>query len=436
MTGLTTKKVILLVCGIFLLSTPHILFGLGKKDNNAEAPQIIVISDLQDRYNALSTTVPGVIMLPPTASSAVPADIIHQLGEELARKMVNDGKLRPVLMQQWLAASYAENKAASPFALINAIRTERYTVPLQYICRPYVFKSENFFGLTLDVYPLVSYYPVTVFRFFTGTDDLANVLAICLDELYLRLFIPEQPNTRKRVIVQDFKLDFLKLVTLESGEFEFIPAPFIAQHDVALRDGDDYFSRVLGYTLTTTDLFQVFRPADFADFAAPGTGTGVADYIIQGRVQLSAEMSVLYVDLFDARGMNKIVSLRYPLEEFSIKNIWDAYRDITTYIVSHVYDSESFGIVPALTEKGRGFYANNMFVGWDSLENFILPKGMHTITTGSYYRSGTELLNFERETNTRRNRNPGVGTFYVFLDTLDHVFYDREGEYAWNLLKK
>jgi hypothetical protein len=160
--------------------------------------------------------------------------------------------------------------------------------------------------------------------------------------------------------------------------------------------------------------------------------------VIQGKVQLSAEMCVLYVDLFDSRGANKIMSIKYPLERFSLKEVWDAYRDITTHIVSSVYGAEMYGKVSSLTEKDRGFYLDNMFIGWDTLENFILPKGMHSINTGSYYRAEVPDVAFENDEKKKKQwqRNPGASTYYVLLDTLDHVFTDREGEYAWNLLKK
>jgi hypothetical protein len=342
-----------------------------------------------------------------------------------------------------------EGKANSPFAFMNAIKDERYTVPVQYICKPYIFKSDDFFIFNLNVYPLATYYPVNIIRFFSGPDDLAKVLQSCLDELYIRLPASNQQNTRKRIAIQTFKLEFLKLVALQSGEFEFIPTPFIMENGVNLRDGDDFFSRMLGYILTSTDLFQVMRPEDFADFSNSNITSTYGDYIIQGRVQLSDEMCVLYVDLKDVIDATKSIVIRYPLQDVSLKSLWNAYRDISTHIVSYIYTTQSFGIVPELFAQGRGFYANNMFVGWDSLSNFILPKGMHEISTGSYYRAEVPDRAFERpaETTTKKkakakknepdtNNQPGHETFYVLLDVLDRVYTDRGGEYAWNLLKK
>lgn len=438
MTVSTVKKAIFAsVVGFLLLSMPQSLFASGIKNLFSKEQEIKDVTDMQDRYAALNETIPALIMFPVTASSAVPGEITQYLEEMLPRQLVGGGKFKPVSMQRWLFSAFREPRAKSPFEMMDAIRAERYTVPIQYICKPYVFKCENFFVLTLDVYPLASYYPVTSVRFFAAKEDLDKVLASCLDELYSRL-PPGQSADKKRIVVQGFKLDFLKLVALGSGEFEFIPAPFIEQHAVALREGDDYFSRVLAYTLASTELFRTFRTSDFADYSEPGVVVNQTDYVIQGKVQLSAEMCVLYVDLFDSRGTNKLASIKYPLERFSLKDVWDAYRDITTYIVSSVYETGTYGKVSLLTEKGRGFYLNNMFIGWNTLENFILPKGMHSITTGSYYQAETAEAAFENDAAAKRQwqNSAWVGTYYVFLDTLDHVFTDREGEYAWNLLKK
>jgi hypothetical protein len=81
-----------------------------------------------------------------------------------------------------------------------------------------------------------------------------------------------------------------------------------------------------------------------------------------------------------------------------------------------------------------------MFIGWDSVENLVLPKGMHEIQTGSYFRANTMMKSYEypviSTTENVEQKIPSVKTFYVLLDTIDRVFMDREGEYVWNFLNK
>jgi hypothetical protein len=144
-----------------------------------------------------------------------------------------------------------------------------------------------------------------------------------------------------------------------------------------------------------------------------------------------------------------------------LKNIWNAYREISVKIIEVLSPVSNYGIVPSLNAPERGLYVNNMFAGWDTIDNFILPKGMHEIHTGSYFRAGTLMHGFERplflvteedEPNffeklfkkDKKKEEPiivlpkktGADTFYVLLDTMDRMFADREGEYVWNFLNK
>lgn len=446
---------------IFLLLGPHVLFAFGnkepdiKKPKGPQEPEIIVknLTDLQDRYNSMSPTIPGMVMLGTIATTIVPVEMPGEIDRELARQLVMGGKIKPISIQKWLTSTYYGKKANNPFTLMNAIKAEHYAVPLQFICKPYIFKCEDYYILHVNFYSLTgTAYPVSVLRLFETSGDIPAVIGAILDEMQLRMYEQNRGANKKRIVVENFRLDFLKLVALDSGEFEFIQAPFINQYGVALRDGDDFFSLLLGYSLASTSLYQVIRPADFSDFAASaGLDSNVADYIIQGRVQLSAELSVLYVTVRDVKNNSTVITIKYPLHDCSLKNIWNAYREISIKITSAISPSSGFGIVPNLSAPERGMYINNMFVGWDSVDYLVLPKGMHQVYTGSYFRSGSSLDGFERpivqeepdKKGKKKNdepppveKEPGIGTFYVLLDTMERVFTDREGEYVWNFLKK
>jgi hypothetical protein len=433
------------------------LFAFGKKEE-AE-PEIIVekVSDMQDRYNTMSSTSPGMIMLGTSAATIVPKELTLKIDEELSRQLTLGGKIKPVLIQKWLASTFFETKANNPFSLMHAIKTENYSVPLQYICKPYVFQVEKYFILHVNVYSLsmnATPYPVSILRMFETMEDIPTVIEVMLEEMHMRMSEANRGANKKRIVIDSFSLDFLKLVALESGEFEFINAPFIDQYGVSLRDGDDFFSLMLGYILSTTQLYEVMRPADFSDFAISSAyDISMIDYFIEGSVQLSAELSVLYVIVRDARNNSAAAIIQYPLHDCSLKNIWNAYREISVQIIASIEDESNYGIVPPLKAEERGMFINNMFAGWDDMHHLILPKGMHEIQTGSYTREGSSLTGIEHpniddpvlqiENTEEENEQAaplqkdfGVETFYVLLDTMDRIFTDREGEYVWNFLNK
>jgi hypothetical protein len=410
--------------------------------------EIRVITELQDRYDALEA--PGMIMLPITGTSAVPVELLLEIERELFRYLVNGGRVKPIIMHKWLNTTYSTRKANNPFSLINTIKAEQYVIPVQYMGKGYVFKSENSYILILNFYPLATYYPVTILRIFKSRNEVPVVLASCLDEMGIRLFKENADNTRKRIVIDKFRVELLKLVELGSGEFEYVTAPFIEQDGVPIRDDDDFFSGMFGYILSSTDLFQVIRPAEFSGYTnATNINTNYADYILQGRVQISDKESILYVDVQDIRTGKKIITIRNPLLEYSLRNIWNAYREIAYHIVTIIYESGSFGVVPALSATNRGFFCNDMFIGWETLENFVLRRGLHKIVTGTYYyaingdKNKSSVIEIEgNNQKTTAFRTSGsrmvqsADVYYVLLDTISRIYTYSEGEHLWNLLNK
>jgi hypothetical protein len=413
-------KAAVLLFVIFSLSGTVVLFGAGRGQSAGSVP----VTTLQDKYNALAA--PGIIMLPVSGTSAVPSEVLTQIENELLRQLVDGGKLKPVRMHNWLFTTY-KNKASNPFVVINAIRSEDYVFPLRYIGKPSVFRGGNKYYFSLYVYSLQTYYPVNIMRqldIASLTDGkIAAMVASCGEELDARFSREASGPARKRVVVDDFKLDFFQLAKLSSGEFEFISSPFLEAEGTTLREGDDFFSRVMGYVLSTTGMFQVFQLGDFREYsnANISTTTALVDYRVQGRVQLSRNECVLYVDVIDVRTGASVVSLLYPLLSYSFSEVWNAYRELSFQIVSALFNRESFGIVPEITYSGYNFFANNMFIGWDKVENYVLPKGLHIISA--------ELSNLKE--NRKRFLN-----YYVFLDYKGVVFPDEQGQRVWNLLGK
>jgi hypothetical protein len=429
------------------------LFAFGSKEEVPRESEIIIekITDMQDRYDSINPAVPGMVMFSADTTSIIPAEIAAKIDNELSRQLILSGKIKPISILKWLSSKYFERKANNPFTLMRAIQAEHYAIPLLYLCKPYLFQCENYFILYINVYPLAAAaYPISILRLFETAEDIPSVIAAVIEEMQFRIYEENQGVNKKRIIADSFNLEFLKLVTLDSGEFEFIEAPFIDQYGKPLRSEDDFFSVIFAYILSTTQLFDTMRPADFSDFALSSSyNSSAADYRIEGRVQLSAELSILHVTVRDIRYNTVVISIQYPLHDCSLKNIWNAYREISVKIIEAIYPQASYGMVPNLIAPERAFYVNNMFVGWDEIENFILPKGMHELHTGSYFHPGVLQKGFERpeiiigneadEENIHKNSSvekSSVKTFYVLLDTIDRVFMDREGEYVWNFLRK
>jgi len=252
---------------------------------------------------------------------------------------------------------------------------------------------------------------------------LEDMIASCVDELHVRL---SQPTTevRRRVVIDDFKLEFYRLVTHSSGEFDFISTPFLERDGITLRDGDDFFSRTLGYILETTNMFQVMHLGDFREYSNTNISrtSNLADFRIQGRVQVSDHECILYVNVINISSGVQLISLRHPLVTYSFDEVWKAYRELSVQIIEGLFERDTFNVIPRLEFSGKGFFANNRYIGYGTIENFVLPRGLHIIYTGSRFR----IENPERAGNT----------FYILSDNQAAVFRGREGRQIWNLLNK
>ena len=383
--------------------------------------EVRVVTDMQDRYSAMPETLPAVVVLPASATSGVPLELLNDFNRQLIRCLVMQNKVKPVLMNKYLSATFLNNKAETPFALLQALAEERYTVPLSLICKPFIFKNEQTYIIRLAFYSLQgSPYPIEIIRSFSKNKQLTNVINSCLNEFVVRYFTDTKKIHKKKVLIQEFQLEFLKLVELTSGEFEFVTTPFIQQADFTLKAGDDYFSLFLGYILSSTNMFETFRLADFQEFADVKLSShSTADYIISGRVQLTEQIGFLYADLIEAPKGKKVLTVKHPLKNFSLPSLIDAYREICWLFAQKIFPADSVYLVPVLNESGNAFYCNDRLIGWNTLNYFFLPVGMHTIDSKPYI-----------------NRSGKMHTYYVLLDAEQHIFTDREGKYAWNLLQK
>jgi len=417
------KAVILLLVICFLLLKPASLFaggGAERRRGGEPPPPAARALTLQERYDVLAA--PGIIMLPINGISAVSSEVIQQIERELLIRLIDDGRLRPVRMQTWLLSTF-ETRANNPFIIMNDIRAERYALPLQLIARPFVFRNGRHYFFVFSIYSLAAHYPITIFRKFSSLDMIDDMIASSVEEMHIRL--PHiAAGGRRRVVIEDFRLDFYRLVTHPTGEFDFLTTPFIERDGITFRDGDDFFSHVMGYILETTGLFQVLRLGDFREFSNTiiSPAANLADYRLQGRVQISDFECVLHINLIEVRTGAQLISLQYPLLSYSFDAVWDAYRQLSVQIIEKIFDSEAFNIVPALTAARRNFFSNNMFIGYNKLENYVLGRGLYVIYTGPQFRK-------ENSIGSRR-------TFYILSDNRITVFENTEGRQIWNLLSK
>lgn len=160
-----------------------------------------------------------------------------------------------------------------------------------------------------------------------------------------------------------------------------------------------------------------------------------ADFYIEGRIQLTDQINIYYIDLADARTGKKLKSVKFFSSDFSITGIWDASRNIIFSLADYIFGKDNYGVAPDITAPGEGFFLNNMYMGWDKLEKCVLPKGKHIIYTGDYYKaySSAEIKNKNKSSDIKGDT---YRSFFLYLDERNWLFKGKEGERVWNLMEK
>ena len=440
------RKKICVLCILFVFVTlqPIISAGFENPFKKLFKSKEKIITAMQDKYNDMSDTLPAVYILATSATSAVPQEIVSLFDYELPRQLVIQGALKPISMDKWLASSYAQNKAADPLILLKALSEERYLVPLKYICKPYLFKSGSVLAVNINFYPLTDdKYPIQIMRVIKKEKDVVPVIQAILQEFSERVQTPKS-GRKKKVIVNDFALEFRKLIELKSGEFEYVTTPFIQFKDTVLRTGDNYFSFLFGYTLNTTNLADVLCSQDFSGLAQTAVKkTPLADYIVNGRVQLTEQICIFYIDVYDAQTAQLRNSIKFPVETLDFNSVWAAFRKIVRLFADDLFGAGTYGLVLPLRAKENAFYYNNQLVGIGELTDFILPKGRHIVYTGgmlsqekSSYGAGSEFISGVKYNFAIDIERAGRHKVYLYFGEHDFLYIDEYGSYVWNLLDK
>lgn len=250
----------------------------------------------------------------------------------------------------------------------------------------------------------------------------------------------------KKIIINDFSTSYRRLVTLESGEFEFVETPFLEAGGTTLRQGDKFFSRIVSYAFDTSFMFKSMHYSDLSPYTPQSLkSTQVADYIIDGEVLFSDCFSLVTISLRDAKTGAVLSVYKIPFTEFSAQQLWSCAREIVSRIVFDRFPATQFSVIPELIAENGALYVNNQFIGWSKVEGLVLPRGRFRFDTGDYKSSfkNYNLDSFDLESKaisgtstTTQSILPIKHSYFIFIDDKCHLYVDREGEYFWNLINR
>jgi hypothetical protein len=407
---------------------------LGLKDKK----DVIVITQTQDAYDALSEITPAVCMLDVSATSAIPDGMQDEFADQINRLMTMSGMFKPVSLEKWLVSQYGIKKTRNTFTLMNDLKSERYPVMLDALCKPYLLKNGEWYVMYIELMPFdLNGYPLMALRIFKKPAQMPELIQACISDLAVLYKNKTWSAGRKHIVVAPFTIECRKMVGQKSGEFEYITTSFTEQDGVTIRVTDDYFNRLFAYVFTTSGMFSCSPLGDIPEYAGSGNAdSSVADYLLRGRVQLTDEVNIYYVDFVNLQTNTTIRSARFFTSDFSLNGTWKLIHDILAVFCGDVLPKESFGFIPTITAPSQGFYIDNMFTGWDTLEEIPLARGKHRIMAGTYTAPYPDFSETVSTSETKSADAINIRNYFVYVDTRTWLFKGKDGEYVWNLLEK
>jgi len=408
--------------------------ALGGKDKK----NVIVITQTQDMYDAISEITPAVCMLDVSATSAVSDELREEFSDQLNRVMTASGLFKPISMEKWLVSQYGIKKGKNIFTLMSDLKAERYPVMLDAVCKSYLMKNGDWYAMYIELMPFdMNGYPLMAMRIFKKPSQIPELIMACLNDLGVLYKNDSWSKGKKRIAVAPFTIECRKMVGQKSGEFEYITTSFTDQDNVTIRDSDDYFSRLFSYVFTTTGMFSCCSLGDIPEYTgSAGADATNADYLLRGRVQLTDEVNIYYIDFINLQTNATIRSARFFTSDFSMEGTWRLIHDVLSVFCDDTLPKNSFGIIPPITAASQGFYVDNMFAGWDTLDEFPLARGKHRIQAGTYTAPYDDIPEDPAAGQTKSGEASIVKNYFVYVDTRTWLFKGKDGEYVWNLLEK
>ncbi len=431
------NKVITKIVFIFSLLICSVSHAAGLEDDQLLMNKETEIP-IQEKYDSLSELVPCFVMLQPNTTSSVPAYIAEEFQKVLYRAMVNTEKIKPVSLDKWLIGKFGLNKASNSKEFIYAISDERYPCIMAGVCQPFILKSSDGYVLILSFYKLSDNgFPIIVVRTVPSLSELPKIIAAMLNE-YISISENKLFETGKKykIIVKPFVLESRTYIGQSTGEFDYIPSTFIEQDGVTIKAEDDIFSRLFSYLLYTTEMVQAVPVNDLNQFVKVESNSyEYADYIVEGRVQLTDQINIFHIALKNAKTNKLIKEVKFFTPDFTMGGLWDSYHNIIFSLADDIFGKDSYGVVPDIKTPGQGLFINNIFLGWDRLEKCVLPKGKHFIFTGDYYHpdSSMEIKGKSKAVDINGNI---YRSFFLYLDDRNWIFRGKDGERVWKLLEK
>lgn len=391
------------------------------------------VINMQEYYDNLSETVPAVVLFSPDCTTGVSAGILEKFYTELKLQMVLNSYFKPVSMTRFLDGKYAEKKSRNLFQFLTGIKEEHYQVNLRGICKPKIFKCGSSYIIYIALFPFDSSgYPITSLKIIKTETEIKDAVSNCL--LELNSLMKKHDLRKVKLAVNPFEISCRTLLEQKTGEFDFIKTSFSNQGGIELKETDDMFSFIFAHQATATGLYSAVPMGLIPEYVTEKTTSAAisaqADYLINTKVVLSDKMNIITLNLIKTDTGVLVKTAKFFTKRLDSEDVWKFTNYFLAEITKAVYSEKNYRLLTGISEKGKAFYKDSMFIGWDSIDNFPVPAEKTVINIGTLTTSdiGTDSNNYYSRDND---------DLFIFVNNNElKIFKGREGAYVWNLLGK
>jgi hypothetical protein len=294
---------------------------------------------------------------------------------EIVVAMVKSQVFTPASIKTWFDGRFKDGEGRDIQYMIEQMR--KFRVPADYVCLGYVFKSGNEFGIRVSLYPVdakqsVSHY----FRYFSNFSDMPNIATQIIEEMKKRA-TGQKIVTAKKILINNFDLNYLIYTKSETGDVNISPLPFIKLEGMEYKK-EDFFNELLLYNFSISRLYTVYNN-NIVDYTqnTKYKPSVAYDYIINSVLKVSKDLKTCTIEVTDGTGNNTLFSKTYRFEKLQLSDLYQEMRkwvkDISLTLLTQDELKKAGEINISSLYSDESVYLDEYYLGNGDQKNMLVP---------------------------------------------------------------
>ena len=213
-------------------------------------------------------------------------------------------------------------------------------------------------------------------------NELPKIALQIADEMKSRGFDQKQSLTKKKILINNFDLNYLIYSKSETGEINISPLPFIKLAGMEYKK-EDFFNELMLYNFYISRIFNVYNNNIRSYTQNTKYGPTISyDYTINTSLNLSKEIKQITIEVLDSKNQ-QVFSNDYRFEKLNLSDLYNEMRkwvkDITLTLLSD--DELKLAGEVALNSlySNEDIFLDGFYLGRGDQKNLLVPTSANTV---------------------------------------------------------